>query len=377
MSKVARVIQTLPLNSSDIAVRSGLSQERVQAISGGGIASLDELRALARGLRMPMRAFAEPRHSDDKLTMLFRQSSASRPDLGIEAAAEFVAAALAVLPPRAELAYWTRSYKPSAETFADAANLAAKFRKDHFGNSPDALIALPELLIDLGGLVLGRLDTSRFEGASLVVDGYAFIFVSPRFAGRMLFTLAHELGHILAHHREARSAIFDTASQIGSLRHRSRTEAFVDTFASNLLMPSEGVGMALREIRAALSSRNEALGDIEILYLALFYGVSFEVAARRCEQLELLPQGGAYSLSDHLKKKHGNAEKLAKRLGLPSRAPISFPRVSPNVLAASIQKIDNGEVSIGWVTDRFGCSASDIYSFKALREQSGASSDRR
>jgi Zn-dependent peptidase ImmA (M78 family) len=181
----------------------------------------------------------------------------------------------------------------------------------------------------------------------------------------MLFTLAHELGHVLAHHREPRSAIFDLASQIGGSRHHNKSEAFADAFASVLLMPEQGVAIALREIRSTLGVHNESIGDVEILYLARFYGVSFEVAARRCEDLELLPPGGAYSLTDHLKKTHGNAEKLAAALGLRSRTDVFFPRVSHNVLRAAASKIEEGKVSLGWVTDHLGSSISEIYASRA------------
>jgi Zn-dependent peptidase ImmA (M78 family) len=181
----------------------------------------------------------------------------------------------------------------------------------------------------------------------------------------MLFTLAHELGHLLAHHRQPRSAIFEVASQIGNINHRSKKEGFVDAFASALLMPQEGVGIALEQIRAGLNIQRDELGDVEILYLAILYGVSFEVAARRCEHLELLPEGGAYSLSDHVKKTYGNAEKLAREFGLPPRSPISFPRVSRNLIEAAAERVADGQVSIGWVTDRLGCSVSDLYGTRA------------
>jgi Zn-dependent peptidase ImmA (M78 family)/transcriptional regulator with XRE-family HTH domain len=369
MSKVAKFIQTLSLTPDQIASRSGLDAARVQAIRNGSAATLEELRALARGLRLPIRAFAGELREAPEVSVLFRQEAGARTDLGLEAMSEYVAAALTVLPKRNILAEWIRDLQGQSQTYADAENLALRFRNEFVGGSPDPLFELPMILEQAGGVVQGRLETSRFEGASLVVNGYAFVFVSPRFSGRMLFTLAHELGHLLAHHREDRSVVFDLASQIGNVRHGSKKELFVDAFASNLLMPADGVALALEEIRQNLKVKADAIGDIEILYLALFYGVSFEVAARRCEQLELLPDGGAYSLSDHVKKTYGNAEKLAKRLSLPSRQPIYFPQISKNLMQAAIDKIESGDVSLGWVTDKFGCSAAEIYSAKSLREQ--------
>jgi Zn-dependent peptidase ImmA (M78 family) len=370
MSKISKLIQTLSLDVTEIARRSGVPESRVHAIVDGNAANLDELRALSRGLKLPLRDFAGSPKQDEELSLLFRQGSASRADQGVNSISAFVRAALSILPPKKALDSWISQMRATAFGYADAENLAEQFRNRYFGGLPDPLHNLPELVSSLGGIVLGRLDASRYEGASLVADGYAFIFVSPRFSGRMLFTLAHELGHVLAHHQEARSAIFDLSSQIGSSRYHSPAEKFVDAFASNLLLPRDGVGIALGQIRKSLNVRNPAIGDIEILYLATLYGVSFEVAARRCEQLELLPIGGAVSLSQHVKKKHGSAEKLAQKLNLPPRAQIKYPQVSNNILDAAIRKIERGEVSIGWVTDHFGCSAGDIYS---LRMKYGAS----
>lgn len=368
MSKVAKFIQTLDLTPDQIATRSGLGVARVQAIRDGSAATLEELRALARGLRLPIRSFATDIREAPEVSAMFRLEKDARTDLGLEAMSEYVAAALSILPKRTVLADWIRDLQGPAETYADAENLALSFRNAFAGGSPDPLFELPAILEKAGGVVQGRLETSRFEGASLAVCGYAFIFVSARFSGRMLFTLAHELGHLLAHHRADRSIVFDLASQIGAVGHSSKKELFVDAFASNLLMPADGVAMALRQIRQSLKVKSDAIGDIEILYLALFYGVSFEVAARRCEQLELLPDGGAYSLADHIKKNYGNAEKLAKQLSLPARQAIHFPQISQGLMAAAIDNIESGKISLGWVTDKFGCSAAEVYSAKSLRE---------
>jgi Zn-dependent peptidase ImmA (M78 family) len=89
--------------------------------------------------------------------------------------------------------------------------LADEFRLKFLSNRlNDPLVNLPEIL-DSAGVILGRLETSKFEGASVVAQGHPFIFVSARFSGRMLFTLAHELGHLITHHNDASYAIFDRA----------------------------------------------------------------------------------------------------------------------------------------------------------------------
>ncbi len=302
--------------------------------------------------------------------MLFRETAANRPDRGVEAAASFVQAALKLLPTRIQSPTWLLEFEYGEQSFEEASRLAEKFRGRFLPHRPDDPIHdLPDILVSGGDVILSRLESSRFEGASVIAGGYPFIFVSTRFSGRMLFTLAHELGHLIAHHREQQAVIFDTASQIGAKkRYRSPAEAFVNAFASNLLMPTRGVAVALKEIREALNVQADAVGDVEILYLARFYGVSFEVAALRCEQLDLLPEGGAWSLAEHLRKEHRSPEKRGDALGLPKRSDVSIPKASSNLLRAAAKQIEEGKASLGWVTDRLGCSAQEVYAAHAASE---------
>jgi Zn-dependent peptidase ImmA (M78 family) len=363
MSRVATFLKQLPLSPDEIAMKSRLSSERIRAFLEGEDPTLADLRALSRGLKVPLRAFASASASTSELGMLFRQTTSSRPDRGVEAAAAFVEAALKLLPPREAPPEWLSRFRFEQETYEEAARLADEFRQMLLPDRiDDPLTDLPRLVVDLG-VVLGRLETSRFEGASVVADGYPFVFVSPRFSGRMLFTLAHEIGHLIAHHRNAnRWVTFDLAGQIGNLhRYRSQAEYFVNAFASVLLLPARGVGKFLQQVRKTLGITNPAIGDVEILYLSRFYGVSFEVAARRCEDLQLLPAGGAKSLADHLRDHFGGPEKRAEALRLPKRALVRIPRVSENLLKIAAKKIERGDVSIGWVTDRLNCSINDVY----------------
>lgn len=363
MSRVATFLRQLPLSADEIAIKSRLSPERIRAFLEGEDPTLADLRALSRGLKVPLRSFASESESKSELGLLFRQSTTSGPDRGVEAAAGFVEAALKILPPRDAPPQWLSQFRFEQETYKEAERLANEFRQMLLPTQFDEpLTDLPQLIVGLG-VILGRLETSRFEGASVIADGYPFVFVSPRFSGRMLFTLAHEIGHLITHHKDYnRSVTFDLAGKIGRLsRYQSQAEYFVNAFASALLLPASGVGAFLQQVRKTYGITNQAIGDVEILYLSRFYGVSFEVAARRCEDLQLLPSGGARSLADHLRDYFGGAEKRADALRLPKREPVQIPRVSKNLLDVAARKVEQGEVSIGWVTDRLNCSINDVY----------------
>lgn len=372
MNGVTNLLRSLALTADEIASASRLPAERVRAIMEGAPANLAELRALSQGLRVPLRSFAAGQLTTGKqneLGLLFRSAAVDRrldQRTTIEFVAGFVEAALQVLPPREHPPEWLRGLEPTAETYVEARRLAHGFRALFMPQRPDeAALDLPQVLADEAGIIIGSLRQSRYEGASIIIAGYCFIFVSPRFLARMLFTVAHELGHILAHHKQGKGVVFDGASRIGAWRQRTREEQFADAFASVVLLPDRGMALALKGIREALNVTANIVGDIEILYLARIFGVSFDVAARRCEQLKLLPVGGAISLSEALRKDYGNPERRAETLGLPPRPQVTIPRISENLLRPLLQKIAADEVSLGWTAGRFGLSIDEIYEANA------------
>jgi Zn-dependent peptidase ImmA (M78 family) len=368
MDGVTNLLRSLALTAAEIASASRLPAERVRAIMEGAPANLTELRALSQGLRVPLRSFAAGQLTTGKqndLGLLFRSAaSGGRLDqrTTIEFVAGFVEAALQVLPARKHPPDWLQGFEPAAQTYSEAHRLAHGFRALFVPQRRDeAFLELPQALSRDAGIIIGSLRLSRFEGASIIIGGYCFIFVSPRFLARMLFTVAHELGHILAHHKQGKGVVFDGAARIGAWRQRTREEQFADAFASVLLMPERGIALALKAIRQALNIRSSNIGDIQLLYLARIFGVSFDAVAQRCEQLELLPVGGARSLSDALRKDHGNPERRAESLGLPPRPRVTIPKISDNLLRPLVSKIAADEISIGWAADRFGLSIDEFY----------------
>ena len=68
-------------------------------------------------------------------------------------------------------------------------------------------------------------------------------------------------------------------------RQRNLSERFVDAFASVLLLPQQGSPVPLRLSGRCFNVTSGEIGDIELLYLARFFGVSFDVAVRRWSNL--------------------------------------------------------------------------------------------
>jgi len=369
MPAVSKLLWSLNLDIGSISKKSGISSARISEILETDKIEFGELRALARGLRLPLNAFAEgkrPIDSNDELNLLFRSSGELYDDLEPtkEFVASYVEAALEILPRKNKAPDWLESIPKTKQTAQEAEDLANFIRDIFYGtNSINPLTDLAIVLNKIGSVIIGKLRNSKYEGASLIAGNRPFIFISPRFPGRMLFTLAHELGHILAHHIHKPTALFERASQIANMSsRRKKDEYFVDMFASSLLLPAQGVGRMLKNIKETYNTRNNIVGDVEILLLARFYGVSFEVAGIRCENLGLLPSGSTRAIYATLKTKYGSPEKRANQIGLPPRASVFFPDISPELQGVLITNIKEGRISSGWASDKFGLSVQKIFS---------------
>jgi len=367
---VAEALRGLKIGPKEIAEKASLPLQRVEEILQGDKAALSEVRAISTGLRVPMHVLAQGRRPSEStpLEPLFRSVRGAGVDLDVtlERIVTFVETALDLLPPRDDLPDWLKEFDTGRATYAEADRLSKQFRTLTYENPDDEpAFNLPAVLGRLEGVIVSRLQYSRYEGVSLIAGNYCFIFVSPRFQGRMLFTLGHELGHIIAHHESGGDAIFERAGQIGTFGDRSRKESFVDAFASCLLLPDVGVGKALQAFREHYEIQSQNITDLEMLALARFYGVSFDVAAHRCEDLGLLPAGAAFAISAALKKQFGSPEKRAEALGLPARQQVILPAISAHLAKSIARTIRSGDASVGWVTDRLGLSIGEVLAINA------------
>lgn len=376
MANVAGTLRALSLQPGEIASRSRLTPERVQELLNGAPVTASELRALARGLKLSMRAFtpAGSPASSPALGARFRAPgvAASEREPTLDRLAGFVEAALKVLPAREGLPDWLDRFGlKGPESYAEAERLAGDLRAFIYpGEVNSPAIDLPQRLRALDGLIVSQLKNSKYEGASVAAGGYLFVFVSPRFPARMLFTLGHELGHVVAHH-SLQSAHLDLATSIGGFRNRA--EGFADAFSSAFLLPAQAVGGSLQAIRQFIGATSDEIGDVEILILARLHGVSFDVAARRCEDLDLLPRGGAASLGQHLREHHQNPEKRAEALNLPPRKPVHFDVVSPVLMKFVHESVASGVTSPSWIADRLSMSIESIYETHASMGERRAS----
>ncbi len=370
MADLSNALLSLGLPAEQIASRSGLPLERVQAILQGESPKVSELRALGTSLRLPARFFGRKSEQalNGELQLQFRSTGKSAATFNptVERVAAFIDAALTLLPPRHHFPEVLRNGEApqpdQASAWAEQCRAFLEF------DASEPLYSLPSRVGSTDGVVVSIISDSRFEGVSVAQSNYLFIFVSPRFQGRMLFTLAHEIGHALAGHLAPGRALFEGASSIGNYRKSQKNERFADAFAGHFLLPDDALMKFVSFTRAQLGiAPSAALGDIEILLLARFFGVSFEVAANRCEGVGILPKGGGFSIAEHLRKHHKSPERRADELGLPPRQELHFPTLNAALADAINTAIEEGSISIGWASDRFGLSLSEIVGNRAKR----------
>lgn len=348
------------------AQKSGLSSERLRQVDSGAQATLGEMRLIAKMLRVPLSAFTEQAPAEP-IKMLFRQTLGQQ-DVAKQTSIELLSAQVRdVLAFASDLPTnlrWLDAFRGMSPMISSAESFANVFRDLHARvDAVEPLQNLSQIAAELGIFILFCRD-STIEGVSAIVDDRAFIFVGARtFAPRMLFTLGHELGHLVAHHSRAGEnfALFDSEVDGNSLGESSgrEEEKFADAFASSLLLPKKGVLRFLSAIRSELQSKGP-LGDVEILCLARFYNVGFEVTARRCEQLGLLPRNGARALYQELVAEFGNPEKRADSLELPPRDQLRIDP-SPVLLRHAVKKIKSGSMSMGKAAELLNMPASLLF----------------
>jgi Zn-dependent peptidase ImmA (M78 family)/transcriptional regulator with XRE-family HTH domain len=354
-----------------LSERTGLSPERLAQLETSSEPNLNELRLLADFFRVDLRDLLPPDPRHQSVGLLFRSGGKDVDEVTSAALSRRVGYSIELLEGEAipSTASWIDEFRGGAKTYGDAEQNAEAFRNIFMGGDQvSPLYRLPQLAGKEMGILLFLVRTSRFEGASAYIDNLPFVFLAESFGPRMLFTLAHEIGHLIGHHDRHQSfAIVDAQTEKRTQPRKNAVEFYAHAFASCLLMPKSGIGVTLRKIREMQKVSDAALGDLEILLLSRIYGVSFYAAARRCEDLNLLPRGGAASLNEILKKEYGSAEKRADAANLPPRADILFPKIPATLLKAATEKVRAGELSVGKASSILGLSIADLLSANAPR----------
>ena len=78
MARIAAALQRLSLKPSDISARARIPLSRAEEILNGDLVTPAELRALSRGLKLPLKAFTSAQAADRQLAPRFRSPGADQ-----------------------------------------------------------------------------------------------------------------------------------------------------------------------------------------------------------------------------------------------------------------------------------------------------------
>lgn len=359
MSGLKDVLYSYGRNYDEISASLGVSAGTIEALLTGHNVALGEAKKVANALGLSISALADMRKLDSgsDFEFFFRRANPKAPPkeiIDIKRYENLIEASSAFLGDEKYGREWIGCFHENNSGNYD--EMADFIRENVLGvNLVSPLINLHGLLDKIGAYSFVTRSTF-FEGVSIYYSGRPYIFISPRFSGRMLFTLAHEFSHLILHvNPKEDSGVFDEYRDrdMPSFPESKMKEREADLLASSILMPSRGVGQCLKKIREIIKNTDsESVGDIEILYLANIYGVSFEVAGYRLEKLGLLPVGGTSALAQHIRKGYGSPEKRAEAAGLPARPDFKIPQVPVSIVQSAISKISSGDFSLGFVREK-------------------------
>jgi Zn-dependent peptidase ImmA (M78 family) len=201
---------------------------------------------------------------------------------------------------------------------------------------------LPVKLDDWLNVFLFPVAQDKIAGGCALIDGRAFIFISEEDRHDALFNCAHALGHLVTLCAKQDGSDGAALDAIGNTGYSARGpyEHFADAFAAELLIPAQGLGIALLNLRKLLGISSGSLGDIELLYLARIFGVNFLAMAKRCERAHLLPKGGAAALNKFVIEEFGGPERRAEELSLPPRPSIEIAPVPRSIRLAIVEELE-------------------------------------
>lgn len=177
----------------------------------------------------------------------------------------------------------------------------SQFREQN-GISSSEAIRLKSLLLKLNVITIFKPLPSKFSGMAVKTDSFKFMLINNNLSlGKQHFTIAHELYHLFI--QEDFSSMI---CNVGLFNSRDYNEFQADQFASQLLMPDEGIFSLVPDNEL---QRNK-IQLSTIVKIEQFYSVSRTALLIRLKGLDLLSE-------DRIESFRLNITKSALQLGYP------------------------------------------------------------
>ncbi|NCN08220.1 MAG: ImmA/IrrE family metallo-endopeptidase [Leptospira sp.] len=170
----------------------------------------------------------------------------------------------------------------------EGAKTLAEKQRDSLSLGNDPILSMRKLLEQEIGLLVFYFPIEK----SGITAGYIFnddvggcIFVNKKHSiEKRRFALAHEYAHFLADRRKM------SIDEEGESKHAHKIEesdTFANLFASHFLMPD----IKVKQMFDHIANSTQKFTELDIAYLAVYFGVSYEAITNKLVSLNLLPKG--------------------------------------------------------------------------------------
>ena len=350
----------LGLNQEQLADAIEVPRPAISQIESGkrAVDSM-ELVSLSRALQKPLSFFLDPpveETIDDPVKVLFRADGVTENDkpvlddvLALVKEYTLLEQFLDLLP-SAGLPAWGKELKSRWDAIVDGESCAAALRA-HLNLGLAPVKELDKILESVGIKVITRgLVDSKVWGFSLTSKQWGHcIFVNTNCTiERQRFTMAHELGHLIAD-RDHSATVYTAKQSLGEKDEmKELSEVRANSFAAALLVPD----LAVKQMFATLGiSDGRQLTTVTIDYIRTNFGVSAEAMLWRLVNLKWITKDDRPRLTV--------ATKLEEP-GKPSLPNESLPERYRNLAFGAYQ---NAKISIGKLADLLRV---DIYEARKL-----------
>lgn len=335
-------------------VRAGLSESRSRELFENHEPTIEEIRAISRTLRVPARDLIIPlRRASSDQTRFRSNFNYSSNEFSLLEALRVDSRFLEIsdsIEIQSELPFFLEFPKDANS----AEHLSRIFRTDLLDRdliSP--LVDLPTIIFNKFRVITFLFSSRNIDGACFRGDKSAIIGIAERNDIRMIYTLAHEICHLLTDVDDAdpNGTWFDEDVLKPNRKDVRTDELFANEFAAALLIPVEGLRRQIAIANALIEPKPPSLTAFHIAHIARRFGTSFYVAGRRCESLGLLNTGATAALQNALNRQYGSAEKYADEVGIAARDPIDWLFPVKSVVNLNYERIIRGDISLSYLSN--------------------------
>lgn len=352
---IREIRQKLKVSSGDLANAIGISNSAMSEIENGNrsVKAL-ELAKLCDFLNITPTAILKPESFASKILVSARTSNSGSGSRELTNYLQWLAEIRELIEPYRSNK--TRILRPSIEIkyeegWLESSKELANWAKAKLGdwrNSDNQPLKLKEEIEEKLGIDVvfkKSLDDSML-GLSVTSKEFPVILVNTeQDPSRFLFTLAHELGHVLSE---------DSGELINESRNnpKNSAERFANSFAANFLLPEEYISHKLSEVKNRKVGVLNIYNEINISWEALVYRLH-NLGYIGAESRDAMCSLGVYGYAEHVMSRSAEVILVNREYKVPSEC---NPKWITN---AVVQAFLKGEISSAVLADVINATEED------------------